>query len=71
MGPSVAMWMALGGARSMRWAISRLVGRAQRSDGYVGMATDGKPSGVRNEMDTPSLQAFSASDVKVRTTPLT
>src|SRR5262245_39222169 len=32
---------------------------------------DGKPSGVRKVMSTPSLRAFAASDVKVRTTPLT
>src|SRR5579875_2223997 len=71
MGPSVAIWIASGEARPIRRAISRRLGSAKRRLGSVGRGTEGNPSGERKSMVTPSLRALRASEVKVRTTPLT
>src|SRR5215470_1866943 len=63
--------MASGLASSIRRAISRRLGSASRKLGYVGKGMERIPSGERKSMVTPRFRTFCASEVKVRTTPLT
>src|SRR6516164_10618858 len=70
-GPSVAICSASGAATSIRRAISRQVGTAQRTLRSVGSGKVRNPSGVRNSISAPSLRTLAARDCRVRTTPLT
>src|SRR6516162_11115029 len=63
--------MASGLASSIRRAISRPLGSASRKLGYVGKGMERIPSGERKSIVTPRFRVFCASEVKVRTTPLT